>query len=62
VKSKKIVAQMKDEYGKAMHSEKFLEMAFSNGKLVRTVSQFGEGIPSAVQSRLAGRELTSNKK
>src|SRR3954451_3835493 len=28
---------------KPMHSEKFLEMAFSNGKLVRTVSQFGEG-------------------
>ena len=33
VKTKKIVAQMKDEYGKPMHSEKFLEMAFSNGKL-----------------------------
>ena len=53
VKTKKIVAQMKDEYGKAMHSEKYLEMAFSNGKLVRTVSQFGEGRPSAVQARLA---------
>jgi hypothetical protein len=62
VKSKKLVAQMKDEYGKPMHSEKFLEMAFSNGRLVRTVSQFGEGIPGAVQSRLAGRDLTSNKK
>src|SRR6266550_5560799 len=43
VKTKKIVAQMKDEYGKPMHSEKYLEMAFTNGKLVRTVSQFGEG-------------------
>src|SRR3954447_21131109 len=53
VKTKKIVAQMKDEYGKPMHSEKFLEMAFSNGKLVGTVSQFGEGIPSAVQARRA---------
>src|SRR5262249_39032963 len=53
VKTKKIVAQMKDEYGKPMHSEKYLEMAFSNGKLVRTVSQFGEGIPSAVQARRA---------
>jgi hypothetical protein len=61
VKSKKIVAQMKDEYGKPMHSEKFLEMAFSNGKLLRTVSQFGEGIPSAVQARLAGPALTSKK-
>jgi DNA-binding beta-propeller fold protein YncE len=62
VKTKKIVAQMKDEYGKPMHSEKVLEMSFSNGKLVRTVSQFGEGIPSAVQSRLAGQGLLTNKK
>jgi DNA-binding beta-propeller fold protein YncE len=52
VKTKKIVGQMKDEYGKPMHSEKYLEMAFSNGKLLRTVSQFGEGRPSAVQARL----------
>jgi DNA-binding beta-propeller fold protein YncE len=59
VKTKKIVAQMKDEYGKAMHSEKLLEMAFSNGKLVRTVSQFGEGIPSAVQTRLSNRTLAA---
>jgi hypothetical protein len=62
VKTKKIVAQMKDEYGKPMHSEKFLEMAFSNGKLMRTVSQFGQGIPSAVQARLAGPGLAANKK
>jgi hypothetical protein len=62
VKTKKIVAQMKDEYGKPMHSEKFLEMAFSNGRLLRTVSQFGEGIPTAVQSRLAGRALAANTK
>ena len=60
VKTKKIVAQMKDEYGKPMHSEKFLEMAFSNGKLTRTVSQFGQGIPSAVQARLAGRTTAAN--
>jgi hypothetical protein len=62
VKTKKLVALMKDEYGKPMHSEKFLEMSFSNGQLVRTVSQFGEGIPGAVQSRLAGRDLMTNKK
>ena len=61
VKTKKIVAQLKDEYGKPMHSEKFLEMAFSNGKLLRTVSQFGEGIPAAVKARLAGGPLTSKK-
>ena len=53
VKTKKIVAQMNDEYGKPMHSEKYLEMFFTSGKLVRTVSQFGQGRPSAVQARLA---------
>jgi len=62
VKTKKLVALMKDEYGKPMHSEKFLEMAFTNGKLTRTVSQFGQGIPSAVQSRLAGRTVAANTK
>jgi len=62
VKTKKIVAQMKDEYGRQMHSEKLLEISFSNGKLVRTVSQFAEGIPSAVQARLAGRGLTAQVK
>src|SRR3954470_14405182 len=62
VKTKKIVAQMKDEYGKPMHSEKLLEMSFSNGKLMQTVSQFGQGIPSAVQARLAGRGLSANAK
>jgi DNA-binding beta-propeller fold protein YncE len=62
VKTKKIVAQMKDEYGRQMHSEKLLEISFSNGKLVRTVSQFAEGIPSAVQTRLAGHGLTAQVK
>src|SRR5947207_10902535 len=66
VKTKKIVGQMKDEYGRPMHSEKFLELAFRETpgkeygtvgevKLVRTVSQFGQGIPSAVQARLAAK-------
>jgi hypothetical protein len=45
-----------------MHSEKYLEMAFSNGKLLRTVSQFGQGRPSAVQSRLNGRAIAANAK
>jgi DNA-binding beta-propeller fold protein YncE len=62
VKTKKIVAQMKDEYGKQMHSEKLLEISFSNGKLVRTVSQFAQGIPSAVQARLSARGLTAQAK
>jgi DNA-binding beta-propeller fold protein YncE len=62
VRTKKIVAQMKDEYGKTMHSEKLLEMEFSNGKLLRTVSQFGEGIPSAVEARLSNHALAANTK
>src|SRR5436190_4758644 len=62
VKNKKIVAQMKDENGKQMHSEKFMEIAFSNGKLIRTVSQFGQGRPEAVQSKLGGRTVAANKK
>ena len=62
VKTKKIVAQMKDEYGKQMHSEKLLEMEFSNGKLLKTVSQFGEGIPSAVEARLASRTVAAKTK
>ena len=53
VKTHKLVGQMRDEYGKPMHSEKYLELAFSNGKLVQAESQFGEGVPSAVQARLA---------
>jgi hypothetical protein len=62
VKTKKIVAQMKDEYGKPMHSEKYLEMAFSNGKLMRAVSQFGQGIPSAVEARRAGKTVANGAK
>jgi len=62
VKTKKLIAQMKDEYGKPMHSEKYLEMAFSNGKLIRTVSQFGQGRPEAVQSKLGGRTVAANNK
>jgi hypothetical protein len=62
VKTHKIVGQMKDEYGRPMHSEKYLEMTFSNGKLVRTVSQFGEGRPSAVQARLAAKGAAPKSK
>ena len=59
VKSHKIVAQLKDEYGNLIHSEKFLEMAFDpNGHLMRTVNQFAEGVPSAVRARLAAVKRT----
>jgi hypothetical protein len=67
VKTHTIVGQMNDEYGRTMHSEKLLEMAFYDGKLQRTVSQFAEGIPSAVLARLAaarpsGTKVTSDVK
>ena len=73
VKTKKIVGQMKDEFGRPMHSEKYLELAFRETpgkeygtvgevKLVRAVSQFGQGITSAVQARLAGRTTSAKAK
>jgi DNA-binding beta-propeller fold protein YncE len=72
VKAKKIVGQLKDEYGRPMHSEKFLELAFREApgkeygtmgevKLVRTVSQFGQGIPSAVEARLGRKNTQASK-
>jgi len=52
VKDQEIVGQMKDEYGRPMHSEKFLELGLRETpgkkwdcgevKLARTVSQFGK--------------------
>jgi len=49
MKTRKIVGQMKDEYGRTMHSEKLLDMVFTNGKLTRVANQFGNGLamPSA---------------
>ena len=72
VKAKKIVGHLKDEYGRPMHSEKFLELAFRETpgkeygtvgevKLVRTVSQFGQGIPSAVEARLGRKNTQASK-
>jgi len=46
IKTRKIVGQMKDEYGRPMHSEKLLDMVFTNGKLTRVVNQFGNGLAS----------------
>lgn len=46
MKTRKIVGQMKDEYGRPMHSEKLLDMVFTNGKLTRVVNQFGNGLAS----------------
>ena len=50
---------MNDEYGKPMHSEKYPEMTFTSGKVVRTVSQFGGGRLDAVQAGLGHRPTAS---
>jgi len=44
MKTRKIVGQMKDEYGRPMYSEKLLDMVFANGKLTRVANQFGNGL------------------
>ncbi|MBO0860676.1 MAG: hypothetical protein J2P21_19775 [Chloracidobacterium sp.] len=43
VKTKKIIAALSDETGRQVHSEKLLEIVFSNGKPVRVGDQFGLG-------------------
>jgi DNA-binding beta-propeller fold protein YncE len=47
MKTRKIVGQMKDEYGRTMYSEKLLDMVFENGKLIRVANQFGNGLTGA---------------
>jgi len=44
MKTRKIVGNLKDEYGRPLHSEKLLDMLFEGGKLTRVVNQFGNGI------------------
>ncbi|HLH54833.1 MAG TPA: hypothetical protein VKY92_14580 [Verrucomicrobiae bacterium] len=43
VKTRKIVAELADEKGRAVQSEKLLEVDFNNGKPVRAGDQFGLG-------------------
>jgi hypothetical protein len=42
-KTKKIVAALKDEKGREVHSEKVLEIHFKGGVPVRVGDQFGVG-------------------
>jgi DNA-binding beta-propeller fold protein YncE len=42
-KTKKIIATLEDEAGRAVQSEKVVEVVFSDGKLARTGDQFGIG-------------------
>ena len=43
IASKKVVAQLNDENGVAVESEKLLEITFSGGKPVQAADQFGKG-------------------
>jgi DNA-binding beta-propeller fold protein YncE len=43
VKTKKIIATLTDETGRAVHSEKIVQIDFTDGKPVRTGDQFGLG-------------------
>jgi DNA-binding beta-propeller fold protein YncE len=47
VKSRKIIAELADETGAAVQSEKLLEIDFLNGKPVRAGNQFGLGSQTA---------------
>ncbi len=53
MKTRKIIAQLKDEYGRTMHSEKLLDMVFTEGKLTRVVNQFGNGFASEAPATLS---------
>ena len=44
VKNRRLVAQLKDEFGRRLGSEKLLDMALSAGKLQRVANQFGNGV------------------
>ena len=41
--TRQVVAQLKDEYGQPVESEKLVEVLFQDGKLARAVDQFGVG-------------------
>jgi DNA-binding beta-propeller fold protein YncE len=52
IKTRKIVGQLKDEFGRTMHSEKLLDMVFANGKLTRVANQFGNGLSATASAFL----------
>jgi DNA-binding beta-propeller fold protein YncE len=57
VRTHKIIAKLKDEYGRNIHSEKFIDMAFdANGHLQRVSNQFAQGLPDAVKARTSALE------
>jgi len=52
VKTHKVIAQLKDENGQVLGTEKTLYLAFQNGHLVETNNQFAVGLPSAVEAKM----------
>ena len=44
VATRKIVAALEDEAGRAVQSEKLLDITIANGKVVRAGNQFGVGM------------------
>ncbi|HUE62877.1 MAG TPA: hypothetical protein VMO78_00760 [Rhizomicrobium sp.] len=53
VRAHRVIATMKDEYGRPIHSvEKVLAMTFRDGKLIETSNQFAIGDAKAVEARI----------
>ena len=55
VKTKQVVATLKDEKGESVSSSKFFEAHFRDGKLVRVGNQFGVGRGSEPQSVISNQ-------
>jgi hypothetical protein len=59
VKSHKVIAQMRDEYGRHMDSEKMQDIQFdASGHVARTEDQFSVGVPAAYEARMARAKRT----
>ena len=53
-KTHKIVAKLKDEYGRPIYSEKLLDIVFQDGHAQRVSNQFGNGYGDAVTAEALG--------
>jgi DNA-binding beta-propeller fold protein YncE len=54
VKTRKIVAKLKDELGRPLYSEKLLDISFQDGIAQRVSNQFGNGYGDAVTAEALG--------
>jgi len=55
IASRKIVGTLKDEYGRRLHSEKLLDMVFTEGKLTAVSNQFANGFNTSTGTITASR-------